>query len=310
MGTNTKIEWCHHTFNPWEGCEKVSPGCANCYAWQRDKQYHAGSHWGPGSTRKIMSESNWKKPVKWNIYRYQCSLCGHWNHPVSEICQKQECTGRADDFVVIERPRVFPSLCDPFEDREELQSLRHRLFKMIIATPNLDWLLLTKRPENLRKFLPISWQDNPQPNVWIGTSVENQEYADKRIPELLKVPARVRFLSLEPLLGPIEFSDLTKRSDAVSQLGKKALNGIHWVIVGGESGSSRRKCELSAITSIVEQCTLAGVPVFVKQDSALMPGQQGQIPDDIWARKEVPAFHIAPLPFSNYTQTITGGMQL
>ena len=157
-----------------------------------------------------------------------------------------------------------------------MEDVRARLFTLIDDTPHLDWQLLTKRPENIERMWPYAGvvEKRPsigvghyRPNVWLGTTVENQEYADKRIPELLKCHdiAPVLFLSCEPLLGPVEFSNVTKRSDAVAQLGRKALSGINWVIVGCESGSKRRETNLEWVRSIRDQCKAAGVPFFVKQ---------------------------------------------
>lgn len=133
------------------------------------------------------------------------------------------------------------------------------------------------------------WMNNrPPSNVWIGTSVEDQKRADERIPLLLKTPAAVRFLSCEPLLERIEFSDVSRRVDAVQQLGKKALNGIDWAIVGGESGKNRRDCGVEAIESVIQQCATAGVPVYCKQDSSFMSGQKGRLSDNAWSFKEFP----------------------
>lgn len=256
MAENSKIEWCHHTFNVWEGCEKVSAGCANCYAERRDKQYHGGNHWGPNGTRKMMSESYWKQPHKWNTYRMQCSLCGHWNHPADRFCHKQNCLGDERNLILVKRPRVFcSSLADVFEDRPELIEPRYRLFDLINETPNLDWLLLTKRPENIERLFHnvrrhFGWdEDLSVMNIWLGTSVENQK-EKRRIDELRSIPAWVRFLSCEPLL---------------EDLGELDLTGIHWVIIGGESGLNARPMEVGWLNSIRDQCLTAGVPVFIKQ---------------------------------------------
>lgn len=248
MGQDSKIEWTHHTFNPWIGCSKVSPGCQFCYAEAlMDKRYHKAK-WGDGGTRVVTSESNWQQPYKWDKAAKKAG----------------------------ERHRVFcASLADVFEDRPELASPRDRLFQLISDTPNLDWLLLTKRPENIERLMwPSPTEDIPVsvlgggdylPNVWLGTSVEDQTRADERIPHLLKVPATFRFLSCEPLLGPIEFSDVTNRSDAVEQLGKPALAGIQWVIVGGESGSGARPMHPAWARSIRDQCRAASVAFHFKQ---------------------------------------------
>lgn len=236
---NSKIEWTDHTFNPWWGCVKISEGCKFCYAEILDNRYHhENSHWGPGSTRKMQSESYWKQPLKWN-----------------EAAEKAGV-----------QAKVFcASMADVFEDHKDVHESRMRLFNMIDKTPWLIWQLLTKRPENIREFTPVWHKLGFPDNVWIGTSVENQKAADERIPHLLEVPAKVRFLSCEPLLGPLEFSDVTRRSDAVRVLGQRSLTGIHWVIAGGESGPKARPMHPGWVRSLRDQCQAAGVPFFFKQ---------------------------------------------
>lgn len=249
MAENSKIEWTAHTFNPWEGCQKVSPGCANCYAERRDQQYHGGAHWGQIGTRKGMSEAYWKQPLKWN--------------------RDAEKAG--------ERRRVFcASLADVFEDRPELIETRDRLFALIDQTPNLDWLLLTKRPENIKKLWPFGWYDDQftWENIWIGTTVENQEQANKRIPHLLNVPARVRFLSCEPLLGPIDLSHFANSEG--EEYGIQD-GGIHWVICGGESGSNARPMHPDWARDLRDQCTAARVSFFFKQWGEYWPGEAGRL---------------------------------
>lgn len=245
----SNIEWTTYTFNPWRGCTKVSDGCKNCYAETLSKRNpKVLGEWGPNGTRVVAIESYWKQPLRWN--------------------EEAKAVG--------ERRRVFcASLADVFEDRPELHAPRERLFELIDSTPDLDWLLLTKRPQNIKKLWPsFGWYDDQfrWPNIWIGTSVENQEQANKRIPELLKVPAAIRFLSCEPLLGRVELSNLSgwETRDAVKWLGKPILtppggDGIHWVIVGGESGSGARPLHPFWALSLRDQCNAAGVNFFFKQ---------------------------------------------
>lgn len=147
---------------------------------------------------------------------------------------------------------------------------RDDLARIVLDTPHLDWQFLTKRPQNLAKF----YSDEIIRRLWAGTTVENQQEADRRIPILLEIPAPIHWLSVEPLLEPITLN----------------LSAIDWVIVGGESGRNWRSrfMDLSWMRSIVEQCMAAGLPVFIKQDSAFCPGQQGRIPNELWSLKEFP----------------------
>ena len=253
MAENSKIQWTHHTFNPWRGCTKVSEGCKHCYAETMSKRnLKVLGQWGPNGTRVVASESMWREPMKWDA---AAKAAG-------------------------ERHRVFcASLADVFEGRdtmpesswEAVEAARVRLWDVIYKTKNLDWLLLTKRPENIAGIIGgesgagLAFMEENMRNVWIGTSVENQQAVEERIPPLLKIPAAVRFLSMEPLLGPVEFSYVGKRADCLSQLGRRALGGIHWVIVGGESGHGVRPCRVEWIRSVRNQCEAAGVACFIKQ---------------------------------------------
>lgn len=272
---NTNIEWTDHSWNPWRGCTKVSPGCMNCYAEEKSK-VNPGvlGKWGKGAPRVLAK--NWGDPLKWN-----------------KEFSKGDYFTRLQDQPRPERPKVFPSFCDWLDDEVPIEWLA-RFLNLIHDTPNIDWLLLTKRPENWEQRLrdvcghlqstidchmehPV-WQFcdqwlpwngvqrfSPPANVWIGASIEDQKRADERIPALLDIPAILRFLSVEPLLGPIEFSDVSGRRDWIQQLALKALSGIDWVIVGGESGPRSRPCNVDWIRSIVKQCAAAKVPCFVKQ---------------------------------------------
>lgn len=238
MGKTTSIEWTHHTFNPWWGCEKVSPACTNCYAERDAKRY--GHHvWGKAAPRRTLSPEYWMQPHKWDV---QAKLFG-------------------------ERRRVFcASMADVFERREGLQPIREQLWTLIESTSGLDWLLLTKRPENILPMIPESWQRSPRPNVWYGTTVESQEWADKRIPELLQVPAAVRFLSCEPLLGPVDLSPYLRTARG------EAAPLVHWVIAGGESGPRPRPMHPRWARSLRDQAQAAGVAFHFKQWGELLPG--------------------------------------
>jgi protein gp37 len=159
------------------------------------------------------------------------------------------------------RKRVFcASMSDVFEDHPQLSASRGRLFDLIEATEWLDWLILTKRPENISVFVPPAWLQHPRQNVWFGTSVEDQRRARERIPLLVSVPAAVRFLSCEPLLEPLV---------------ELKLDGIHWIIVGGESGPGARRMDLAWSRLIRDQAEAAGASFFFKQAGSVLAAELG-----------------------------------
>ena len=179
---NTNIEWATHTFNPWEGCQHAGPGCDNCYAEARNKRFGGGVavNWGPGAPRRRTSAANWRKPLAWNANHD--AFFAEYGHR-----QRVFCSSLAD---------VFDNAVDP--------AWRADLFELIAKTPNLDWLLLTKRIGNVGNMLPVPFDfDKHYPNVWLGATIVNQIEADRDIPKLLDVPVAKRFLSMEPLLGPV-----------------------------------------------------------------------------------------------------------
>ena len=235
--SESKIEWTDYTFNPWSGCAKVSAGCAHCYAAALPPHMRRGAVWGPDAERVPASEEYWKAPLRW-------------------------AKAAAKDGV---RKRVFcASTADVFEDRSVLDPLRARLWELIRATPELDWLLLTKRPARM-----ASWarQHGWPENAWAGASVEDQTAADERVPYLLKVPARVRFLSCEPLLGPVDLEPwLDQGYESNGPAGwMQGPSPIHWIIVGGESGRHPRPMSPTWARSLRDQCAAAGVPFLLKQ---------------------------------------------
>ena len=208
MAENSHIGWTDHTFNPWIGCLKVSPGCKNCYAevdtFARRERSRGRELWGPNSLRHRTSSAYWNKPINWNyIHWCECSKCGwrgDWNKtkPNYELHGSPSCP-LCMGSVKSSRQRVFcASMADVFEDHPALNIWREDLFQLIEQTPNLDWLLLTKRPENVKRELPG--------NVWLGVSVEDQKHAKKRIPLLQKIDAKLKFLSCEPMLDYIDLS--------------------------------------------------------------------------------------------------------
>lgn len=272
MGENTAIAWCDHTFNTWFGCSRVSPGCQKCYAETFSARIGHGKSlpqiWGVDAERKPMSEEYWKQPLRWNRAAEK-----------SGVRKRVFCSSMADVFEILPERNA--------RGRAVQDAARARLWPLIVATPWLDWLLLTKRPENVATLAP--WRSAWPANVWLGTTVEDQRRADERVSELLDVPARVRFVSAEPLLERVDLfkcwtcggsgasrgmsmvcqdcdgagrsSDWGSRRDCVG--GK--FPALDWVIVGGESGPGARPFDLAWARSIVEQCGDAGVACFFKQ---------------------------------------------
>ena len=267
MAENTAIEWADHTFNPWTGCTKVSPACDHCYAESWAKR--SGTvRWGHGEPRRRTTDANWRLPIKWNAQ-----------------AQRE---GR--------RFRVFcASLADVFDNEVPVQ-WRVDLFRLIASTPHLDWLLLTKRIGNaLPMMREVAQQcgggEQPMPNVWLGATVVTQAEADRDVPKLLSVPARVRFLSIEPMLGDIRLGSWLQRSpSAAFDAGKVTPDmpawtrigstAIDWVIVGGESGPHARPMHPDWARSLKQQCQAAGVPFFMKQMT-----KKAAIPDDLMVRE-------------------------
>lgn len=298
MSENTKIEWADHTFNPWEGCQKVGPGCDHCYAEARNARFGGGTaiNWGPHAPRRRTSVSNWNKPIIWNSKPfYQCEGCGWRGHDAcleggSLTTGLPSCPSCDDMRLKLVRPRVFcASLADVFDNAVDPQ-WRVDLFKLIRATPNIDWLLVTKRVGNATFMIAdalINIDGNadllqkwPWPNVWIGATIVNQDEADRDIPKLLNTPAAVRFLSMEPLLGQVDISEFLRRGDAGlsddpmarSMLRQAEMDGnawvrpaLDWVIVGGESGFGARPMHPNWLRLLRDQCAGAGVPLIFKQ---------------------------------------------
>jgi protein gp37 len=229
MGERSKIEWTDHTFNPWMGCTKVSEACKHCYAETFTGRYNLAS-WGDKAERQRTSVANWKKPISWSVKAFKEQL---------------------------PPPRVFcASLADVAEVHPSITTeWRQDLYNLIIKTYNMDWLLLTKRPENL--YL-LNNPEDPElnyrfpTNVWLGTTTETQRRYKERMPELMKYETPVRFISCEPM-----FTKITLDPNMLPD----------WVIIGGESGHLKdcRKLDLNHVRDLIEQCDKYNIKVFVKQ---------------------------------------------
>ncbi|MEZ0063985.1 protein gp37 [Bradyrhizobium elkanii] len=239
MGEKTEIAWCDSTFNPWIGCQKVSAGCDNCYAETlMDKRYHK-VEWGPHGERKRTSAANWKLPLRW--------------------AKAARAAGT--------RPKVFcSSLADVFDNQVD-PSWRVDLFNLIAETEELDWLLLTKRPENIAKMLPTNWCDHEGwSNVWLGTTCEDQPAFDRRWDILKRIPAHIHFISYEPAIGPVKIEPNVLVPD--------------WLICGGESGPGARMMQETWARSMRDECAKVGTAFFMKQMTGLKP-----IPPDLMVRQ-------------------------
>ena len=256
MAERTEIAWTDSTFNPWIGCQKVSAGCDNCYAeTMMDKRYHR-VEWGQRKTdetapstgtRVRTAAAYWRQPVTWN--KHFAAFHAKHGH----------------------RQRVFcASLADVF-DNQVPWKWRLDLFNLISVTPELDWLLLTKRPENITKLRGMPMELLPHfPNVWLGTTCEDQAAYDKRWPILNEITARVRFISYEPAIGGLTITHHNAKPD--------------WLICGGESGQGHRGMNPQWAYRLMDECEREAVPFFMKQMSGTNPARV-PIPDNLLVRQ-------------------------
>lgn len=225
MGKDSGIEWTDHTFNPWWGCEKVSPACDRCYAETFAKRT-GNAIWGKDAPRRFFGDKHWNEPVKWD--------------------REAKASGEA--------ALVFcASMADVFEDRRDLDAPRERLWALIEKTPNLRWLLLTKRPENFQRLFPEKWLSHPPVNVWPGVTAENVRRFHERVMRLAELFAWVRWVSYEPALEDI--------SGEIEEW----RNWIDWIIVGGESGPGCRPMPLEWARGVLAECKKYDISCFVKQ---------------------------------------------
>ncbi len=228
MAKESKISWTHGTFNPWWGCTKVSPACDACYA-ERDSARFAPGLWGKDAPRRFFGDKHWDEPLRWNA-----------------AAQKS-----GQQF------RVFcASMADVFEDRRDLDAPRERLWDLIERTPALTWLVLTKRANLMTKLAPSRWAASWPRNVWAMTTVEDQKRASQRIPHLLEVPAIVRGLSVEPMVGPVTVAQYLQGT---------LIPGINWVIAGGESGPTSRPTHPKWLRTLRDECGRMKVAYHIKQ---------------------------------------------
>jgi protein gp37 len=234
MGEVTAISWADHTFNPWIGCTRVSPACQNCYAARDNARHRWTNGWGTGVPRHRTAVSNWAQPLRWSR---RAALTGY-------------------------RPRVFcASLADVF-DNEVDPAWRADFFDLIRDTPNLRWMLLTKRIGNAAKMLPADW---PFAHVGLMSTLESQEVWDRDFPKLMRTEAAWHGVSIEPMLGPIDIGDA--RPD--------------WIITGGESGPNHRTIEVTWVRAMRDQCVRNGIAFHHKQWGGLRPKQNGCLLDGV-----------------------------
>jgi protein gp37 len=239
MGKVTAIAWTGHTFNPWWGCTKVSPGCDHCYAEGIDKSKGKAldkrTHWGKGAPRLVLSDAYWKEPLRWD---------------------------RDAAKAGVQRKVFCGSMCDVMDD-EAPAGLRERLWELINSTPNLIWQLLTKRPHRYERHLPAEFRHD---NAWLGTSAENQHFYNVRwtiLARIAEARGLISFVSYEPALGPLSITGFATRPD--------------WIICGGESGHHRRPMEREWADSLLAQCRITGTKFFMKQMSAPTPDAGARI---------------------------------
>lgn len=292
---NTNIEWAKNSWNPWIGCSKISPGCKNCYAETDMDTRRKRVKWGPNGTRSVTSYAYWRQPLKWDAeakaanerHRVFCASLADvfedWQGNILD--SKGNVLYWPTDYFngnVLDVQNI-PTFAHQTEKKDGYEPLtmdvmRQYIFSIIEYTSNLDWLLLTKRPENVMRMVPDHWQKNFPKNVWMGTSVENQEMMDERLPLLAKIPAQIKFLSCEPLLEKVSFMgnvDVKLHDEGVT-----TKTPFHWVIVGGESGSKKRPFDIQWARELKQQCDVTGVAFFFKQIDKVK-----QIPHELLIRE-------------------------
>lgn len=246
--TKTDISWTDATWNPTRGCSRVSRGCEHCYAEKQAARSDKPDGAYEGTTKETTKGRVWNGEIK--------------------LVEKDLLVPRLNR---VPKRYFVNSMSDLFHERIPFEFIQ-RVFSVMRAAHWHDFQVLTKRPERLAELAPrLDWPSN----AWAGVTIEDDEFA-WRADMLRETGAALRFVSAEPLLGPLPSLD---------------LSGIGWVIVGGESGPRYRPCKVAWMREVEAKCDAACVPLFVKQDSARRDGQQGDIPGDLWARKEFPRAH-------------------
>lgn len=258
MSQDTGIEWCHHTFNPWWGCQKISPGCLNCYADREATRHGFAGQFAAAAPHREFGDAYWKEPLKW-----------------ARVAARDG----------IRRRAFCASMADVGEDHPIAEANRPRLWQLIEAAPELDWMLLTKRASTALKWLPERWLKDWPPHVWFGFSAEDQKRYDERLPFVLKVPAAIRFCSYEPALGGIDFRfpAVTRRTkpegfdewppEKQAEVIQQAARAEHMarfqmidlLIAGGESGPGARPANENWFRSARDQSVASRVAFHFKQ---------------------------------------------
>jgi protein gp37 len=276
VAKESSIEWTKSTWNPWIGCTEVSPACDNCYAKEWDRRFHAGRHWGPGAPRLLTSIASHVKVGRWNYLALETEFAGikgFW-------------------------PVFVESLGD-FFDNEVPPHWRNEAWTVMRECRNLTFIIVTKRVGNVAPMLPDDW-GRGWPHVWLLVTACNQAEADRDIPKLLQVPAAMRGVSIEPMLGPVDLSRFVyDREDKI----RAAMNSpaafnrdqaedgiphpLDWVIVGGESGQNARPMHPEWVRSLRDQCQAAGVPFFFKQWGEFYPADQVSSSDQLKAKGDI-----------------------
>jgi protein gp37 len=234
LGAETRIAWCDSTFNTWWGCTRCDPACLHCYAEILDKRT-GGAHWGPKAARRFFGDKHWNEPRKWD-------------------------RAAAKDGV---RRRVFCASMADWCDALAPRDARLRLFALIRDTPNLDWLLLTKRAEQIRGCLPADWGKGYD-NVWLGVTVADMA-GRWRLDYLGQIPAPVHFVSCEPLLEDLDLRPWLGVRGAGAVPAEVAREAVDWIIVGGESGAGARAMDEDWVRSLRDQAVESGAGFFYKQ---------------------------------------------